>query len=280
MKVQGLYNGANNRKSQFDIQFDESQILPVIVFCHGYKGYKDWGPWNYASDFFLKNGMACLKFNFSHNGGTSEEGIDFPDLDAFGQNRYSYEVYDFTEVLAILEQDNQPWSDCVDLNHIYVVGHSRGGGVSILGSHQNKQVAQLCTWASVADFESRFPKDEAWSQWKKDQVMYVQNGRTKQEMPHRFSFYLDFYEHQSKLNIQEACSNLLIPYLIVHGTNDGAVNPSEAELLHLWSKNSKLEWISGSNHTFETKHPWQTGDRSLDFDLVLQKTIDFFKSSS
>ena len=22
---------------------------PVVIFCHGYKGYKDWGAWNLAA---------------------------------------------------------------------------------------------------------------------------------------------------------------------------------------------------------------------------------------
>ena len=28
-----FYNSSNNK-------------MPVIIFCHGYKGYKDWGCWN------------------------------------------------------------------------------------------------------------------------------------------------------------------------------------------------------------------------------------------
>ena len=30
--------------------------MPVIIFCHGYKGYKDWGCWNLvAKEFAIKN---------------------------------------------------------------------------------------------------------------------------------------------------------------------------------------------------------------------------------
>ena len=68
--------------------------LPIIIFCHGYKGFKDWGAWNLMANAFAKAGFLFLKFNFSHNGGTVEQPIDFPDLEAFGNNNYTKELDD------------------------------------------------------------------------------------------------------------------------------------------------------------------------------------------
>ena len=44
-----------------------------------------------------RNGFAFVKFNFSHNGGTIENPIDFPDLKAFGNNTYGKEVADLVD---------------------------------------------------------------------------------------------------------------------------------------------------------------------------------------
>jgi predicted dienelactone hydrolase len=72
---------------------------PLVIFCHGYKGYKDWGAWNLVADEFVKKGFSFVKFNFSLNGGTIENPIDFPDLSAFSQNTHSQEVKDVGRLL-------------------------------------------------------------------------------------------------------------------------------------------------------------------------------------
>ena len=51
---------------------------PLVIFCHGYKGFKDWGAWNLVAETFAKSECFFVKFNFSHNGGTAENPIDFP----------------------------------------------------------------------------------------------------------------------------------------------------------------------------------------------------------
>ena len=68
---------------------------PIVIFCHGYKGFKDWGAFDKMHSKFIEAGFAMLKFNFSHNGGTHKEPIDFPDLKAFGNNNYIIEFTHF-----------------------------------------------------------------------------------------------------------------------------------------------------------------------------------------
>src|SRR5690554_5861048 len=94
-----IFKGANGRESLIDFQEpDDYEYEDLVVFIHGYKGYKDWGAWNLVQSYFVRNGMAFCKFNMSHNGGTTDEPIDFPDLEAFSLNRYSYELADVKHV--------------------------------------------------------------------------------------------------------------------------------------------------------------------------------------
>jgi len=37
---------------------------PILIFCHGYKGFKDWGAWNVMAETFAKAGFCFIKFNF------------------------------------------------------------------------------------------------------------------------------------------------------------------------------------------------------------------------
>ncbi len=79
-----------------DLVYDSSiKLGPLIIFCHGYKGFKDWGAWPLLSEALAASGFVVIKFNFSHNGGTHKQPIDFPDLEAFGNNNYTKELEDF-----------------------------------------------------------------------------------------------------------------------------------------------------------------------------------------
>ena len=87
--------GKYNKSISTDLCFNQTnKQKPLVILCHGYKGYKDWGAFDLMSSNFLKANMAFLKFNFSHNGGTPNQPIDFPDLEAFGNNNYTIELDD------------------------------------------------------------------------------------------------------------------------------------------------------------------------------------------
>src|SRR6056297_3498830 len=90
-----IYSGADDRMSPFDVFLSGSGAdKPLVVFAHGYKGFKDWGAWHLVGKAFAEAGFDFLKFNFSHNGGTVAEPIDFPDLHAFSRNTYTKELED------------------------------------------------------------------------------------------------------------------------------------------------------------------------------------------
>ena len=85
--------GCNSRKISVDYRYKEtSEALIPIVYVHGFKGFKDWGSSNNVADAFAEKGFFYLKFNFSHNGVTTENPIDFVDLEAFGNNNYQIDV--------------------------------------------------------------------------------------------------------------------------------------------------------------------------------------------
>jgi uncharacterized protein len=43
-------------------------VLPVILFVHGFKGFKDWGAFPDACEEFARVGFAVVAFNLSLNG--------------------------------------------------------------------------------------------------------------------------------------------------------------------------------------------------------------------
>ncbi len=256
-----------------DINYEESEVeKPLVIFCHGYKGYKDWGAWNLVAERFVQAGFVFLKFNFSHNGGTLEQPIDFPDLQAFGENTYTKEVEDLHTVINWSQASN---GLPILKGSITVIGHSRGGGIVSIVAKEHKAVSKLVTWAGVSDYKKRFPKREKFEEWKAQGVFYVKNGRTKQDMPHFFSFYTDFVENEQRLTIKGAIKQLNKPHLIIHGDQDEAVSIKEAEAIKLWNPKAQLNILKGGSHTFGSKHPWEETTLPFHLETIVNQTIEF-----
>jgi pimeloyl-ACP methyl ester carboxylesterase len=272
-------SGKHHKPILTDVIYKKNnQKKPLVIFCHGYKGYKDWGVFDHMKSNFVEEDLFFVKFNFSHNGGTPEQPIDFPDLEAFGQNNYIKELDDLETVLDEI-LSNKSFEGEFNSEDITLIGHSRGGGLVSLKAAENKKITRLITWASVADFGARFPTGEILATWKKNGVAYIENARTQQQMPHYIQFYENFKANEERLTIRKAVSALNIPHLIIHGTMDTSVELKEAKYLHEWNANSELFLIDAADHTFGAKQPWLEKELPEDFQKVLSKTIDFIKTT-
>jgi pimeloyl-ACP methyl ester carboxylesterase len=245
--------------------------LPLVIFVHGYKGYKDWGAWNLMAEKFAAAGFFFVKFNFSHNGTTVEDPHHFADLEAFGNNNYSKELSDLGTVIDYFIQNEN-----VDDHKIVLIGHSRGGGISIIKTYEDERIHGLITLASV-DTLDRFPKNEAFENWKKAGVYYVTNGRTKQEMPHYYQFYENFEQDEHRFDVERATEMAKAHVLIIHGTDDESVSVKNAEHLHILHPNSELFLIENANHTFGAKEPWEENQLPEDLNTATEKCIVFIK---
>lgn len=261
------YLGADNRESLYDMYLPDEWNHKIVLFSHGYMGFKDWGAWNLVADFFSKQGFAFFKYNVSHNGCTLDSTAEFKDLEAFKNNSYSKEVYDMESMIRMINKlfKSKP--------EIHIIGHSRGGGIALLNSH-NYDITSITTWAAIANIESRFPTNEALTDWKNAGVYYRENGRTKQKMPHSFGQYLNFQENKERLNIKHYVETSKHPIKVIHGDADDSVSITEGEMIAQWSS-SELSIIKGANHTFGSKHPFEDKELPSALKEVCDITIKF-----
>lgn len=275
-----IIEGKHSKPILIDVSFIKNKTnLPVIIFCHGYKGFKDWGAWNLMANAFAEAGFYFIKFNFSHNGGTVEQPIDFPDLEAFGNNNYTKELDDLESVIDWVYETSGV-NNSTDLNNISLFGHSRACGIVTIKAEEDHRITNVISLAGVCDFGKRSSTTGDLEQWQKDGVKYVLNGRTKQQMPHYIQFYEDFIENEERLTIKRAVSNLKIPFLIIHGNNDTSVLVDEAKSLHKWNLESNLEIIDGANHVFGAQHPWKENYLPEHLNLAVKKAIRFLLNNS
>ena len=269
LKKQEKYRGAEGRLSPVDLEVPGNFKGELILFAHGYMGYKDWGAWNLVQRFFTSRGFAFCKFNFSHNGGTPDAQIDFPDLEAFAANSYSKEVYDLQQVLDYIEKQINP------LPKIHLLGHSRGGGIVLLNAN-DKRVSSVITLAAISSIAKRFSDPEMLAGWKTKGVRYVTNQRTKQAMPHHYAQVLDFEQNREKLSIEKACRELRKPLLIVHGDQDTSVPTGEGQDIAAWT-GRELTIIRGADHTFGSSQPWNREILPAKLSEACEKILDFLK---
>ena len=273
-----VLKGKHDKPIVADIFYkDNYQPKSVVIFCHGYKGFKDWGAWNLMAEAFAKAGFFFIKFNFSHNGGTIEQPIDFPDLEAFGNNNYTKELDDLESVIDWICNHSKFKMDA-NINSINLLGHSRAGGIVTIKAEEDSRIKKVITLAGVSDFGSRTSTIGDLEQWKKDGVKYVVNGRTKQQMPHFIQFYEDFKQNEKRLTIKRAVENLHIPHLIIHGNNDTSILVREAEIQHQWNSKSRIEIIEEANHVFGAKHPWEEKEIPEKLEEAINLCISFLNN--
>lgn len=268
----------NSKPILYDLFYEETfKPKPVIIFCHGYKGFKDWGAWDIVAKNFAKAGFFFIKFNFSHNGGTINQPIDFPDLEAFAKNNYTKELDDLDQVISLITTSKKHKNE-IDKGKINLIGHSRGGGIVLIKGEEDLRINSVITWAGVSDYKVRFMEGtQGFQKWKETGRFYVTNGRTKQQMPHDWQFYEDFIANEKRLTIKRAAQKLNKPLLIIHGDQDTSVTLEEGKALHGWNSKSKLHIIPDANHVFGASHPWKKEVLPIHLKEVVKASCTFLR---
>ena len=273
MNKEFVLNTKKNEKLRITTYgYENLETAPCLIFVHGFKGFKDWGFWPYSGNHFAEKGFFVLTFNFSHNG-VGESLIEFTEIDKFANNTFSLELEELNEVIDAYLNN---FFGVKNNKQIGIVGHSRGGGDSLIVSSKRKEIKAVVTWAAVANFD-RYTKRQA-KEWRKNGFFEVLNTRTNQMMRLNVSLLEDIEKNKEDLlNLEKAARNLNKPFLIIHGEQDLSVPIKEGEQIYNWSNKELTEFykIKASGHTFDITHPFEGSNPK--FDSVLEKTLTFFK---
>ncbi|MDQ3020226.1 MAG: alpha/beta hydrolase [Bacteroidota bacterium] len=267
-----------------DFRFNpELKNTPLVIFCHGFKGFKDWGGFPYLMEKIASEDFFGVSFNFSYNGvgDSADEQIDFTRLDLFAQNTFSRELDDLGSIIDYLFDNKDKYN--YDTGNVTLIGHSRGGGIAILKTAEDKRITKLIVLSSVNNF-NRYT-EVLKSKWKEVGYFEVLNARTNQMMRMNYTLIEDLEKNKERLDIQKAISEITTPLLLIHGTQDITVDYSNAEDLyarHIEKNNSNKEnteliLIEKTGHTFGTVHPYQ--GRTKAFEEVITLILDFLKKN-
>lgn len=238
---------------------NDGRKKPALVVLHGFKGFKDWGFFPHICTCFAERGAIVVSFNFALNG--IREGSDiFDDLDKFARNTISQEIADVETVVRALRDGSlgrfsefaASWN-----GELYLLGHSRGGGVALISAGRMPEISKIATWAAVARF-NRFT-DRQREAWKTMGVLEAVNARTKQTMRMNLTYLEDLESHGEDYIPAHAISRIVAPVLLVHGEQDLTVPVTEADTLAQGARGDNVQKhiIPATGHTFGAGHPFQ-----------------------
>jgi pimeloyl-ACP methyl ester carboxylesterase len=264
-----ILSGAQGKTITGDLTCSQEGTTPkTIIFVHGFKGFKDWGAHNLVAQYFAEHHFKYIKFNLSHNGTDPQNPSDVSDMDAFASNTVSFEVHDLE---AIIHYARHTFSS----DEIYLIGHSRGGGLAILEAAKNPDVKKLVTWSAISDFRSLW-KPEQEEEWRRTGKIFVENARTKEQMPLNSTLLEDYNQHKDEFNILEKAASIKIPWLIVQGDQDVNVDFSVAQRLAQAQPAAIIKKIQGANHVYGASHPYTESTLPPHLQEVCEKTLAFF----
>ncbi len=252
--------------------------FPVIIFLHGFKGFKDWGPFPDACEDLARSGFGVLAMNFSLNG-IGDKRTELDRLDLFERETLSQDLDDIGSIIHALQKgDIKDSHTHLNTDMIGIVGHSRGGHTAIVAASEYESVQCLVTWSAVGNYMSRWAEDKI-EDWKSTGYIEVENARTGQIMKVGKVVLEDAVANADQLMAMKRVSDVRIPTLFIHGREDETVPYTDSEELHIEcaAKDKELRLISNAGHTYGAAHPFEEDEFPKPFAELLEWTIGWLR---
>ena len=255
-----------------------SREFPVIIFLHGFKGFKDWGPFPDACEDLARSGFGVLAMNFSLNG-IGERRTELDRLDLFERETLSQDLEDIGTIIYALQkgeiQDNHAH---LNTDMIGLVGHSRGGHTAIVAAAEYESVQCLVTWSAVGNYMGRWAEDKI-KDWESKGFIEVENARTGQIMKVGKVVLEDAIANADRLMAMNRVSEVRVPSLFIHAREDETVPYTDSEELHIHcaAKDKELRLIANAGHTFGAAHPFEEVEFPKPFSELVEWTIGWFR---
>jgi dienelactone hydrolase len=246
--------------------------LPVVLFVHGFKGFKDWGAFPDACEELARPGFAVISFNLSMNG-VGESMADFDEPENFANQTLSQDLDDIGTVIeAIKSREIDSNKVNLDTDRMGIIGHSRGGHTAVAAAAEYSEIQCLVTWSAVSDYNERW-SEKMKNDWNKNGYTEIENSRTGQVFKINKAVFDDAIDHADKLMAIKRINEIYIPSMFIAGKSDEAVPYSNSEVLfrRCPADEKEVRLIENTGHTFGVSHPFEM----MEFPKAFEEVLDF-----
>ncbi|MGI9241235.1 MAG: alpha/beta hydrolase [Verrucomicrobiales bacterium] len=214
----------NSQGEKIDYTFHSGgdQASATMLIGHGVTGNKDRAHLVALAEGLAASGINALRFSFAGNGDSEGE---------FTACTISKEVGDLGAVIDAAAAEG---------GILYYAGHSMGGAVGVLTATSDDRLRGLVSLAGMVDCQkfaqTEFGEEESGFMWEEP------------DCPLTDVFLNDM---EAVGNIVEKGSEVRIPWLLVHGTDDDVVLPNDSnDIFALANEPRLLHPIGGADHSF------------------------------
>ncbi len=275
-----ILHSREGEKLRADIRYEPNGIKkPVIIFLHGFKGFKDWGAFPAIRERLAERGFVSMAFNFSHNG-VGEDLMNFTELDRFAENTISRELDELSDVIGEISQLKNIPIETSEINNeaIGLLGHSRGASVAILETPRHRIIRAVAAWAPVSDL-NRYTEPRK-REWREQGFLEIQNSRTGQIMRLNASLLNDIEKNKERFDVPSvahAMTSQEKALLLIAGSEDLTAKPEESQAIYdaAVKQFAEIHIIPRTGHTFGAEHPNKAIPPAME--KALEITLDLFQ---
>jgi len=227
----------------------------VMLICHGFKGYKDYGLFPQLAEAVAAAGLIAHRFNFSHSGMTNNtDTFEQPEL--FERDTWSRQIHDLQTVAQAAATGEITGQG---LPQVWF-GHSRGGVTVLLTAARARQATDTPNPAAIitaaAPAEACSLPDDVKEELRDKGRLPSPSARTKQTLYVGKGWLDEIEANPEAFDPYLAAASLQCPHLILHGSEDQTVPPTAAHAYHdLPGQRTQLHLLEDASHTFNAPNP-------------------------
>jgi len=223
----------------------------VLLICHGFKGYKDYGFFPHLAQAAASAGLIAHRFNFSHSGMTNHiDTFERPDL--FERDTWRKQVDDLKAVIDAVQLGTLPGQ----AKPLAIFGHSRGGLTALLTAGEpavSEKLAAVIA-ASSPSAASRLDPDQI-EMLKRVGRLPSPSSRTGQTLYVGRQWQDQIDQDPAWHDPRRAIAAIRCPVMLIQGEDDTTVPVNESQDLHRARPDAKVLLIERASHTYNAPNP-------------------------
>lgn len=214
-----------------DAYIPDAEEFPLVIFSHGYNGYKD----DFKSDanFLMGEGVASITFTFCGSGARDRSDFATTNMTLFTEREDLEALMDYAKTIKGFNGE------------LYLFGGSQGGMISAMAAQTRPDditglVLIFPAFSIPDDWSGRYPKSEY---------------PNAEDIPEKIPWWgvdlgRDFATTARDFDIYENMAEFTTPVLLFHGTADNIVNVSYSKRASETYPNSYYKTYPGAGHGF------------------------------